>query len=77
MEKGNKLVTGLVAGAAVGAIAGLLLAPKTGKETRSIVSTRADKIRHKTGHYVGGLRNRVSRGEGVKESSNHYSSNTE
>ena len=77
MEKGNKLVTGLVAGAAVGAIAGLLFAPKTGKEARSIVSARAGEIRHKTGHYVGGLRNRISRGEGAKETSNHHSSNTE
>ena len=77
MEKGTKLVTGLVAGAAVGAIAGLLFAPKTGKETRNIVSARASEIRHKTGHYVGGLRNRISKGEGVKQTSNHYSSNAE
>ena len=77
MEKGNNLVTGLVAGAVVGAVAGLLFAPKTGKESRRIVSVRAGEIRHKSGHYASSLRNRVSRGEGTKETSNHNSSNTE
>ena len=41
--KGNKLVTGLVAGALVGVAAGILLAPKTGKETRKMVGEKAGK----------------------------------
>ena len=52
----NKLVTAVVAGAAAGAVAGLMFAPKTGKETRHIVSNRAGEARHKTGHYVDTLR---------------------
>ena len=59
----NKLVTAVMAGAAAGAIAGLMFAPKTGKETRHIVSTRAGDARQKTGHYVGSLRQRIRRVE--------------
>ncbi len=63
MANRNKLVTAVVAGAAAGAIAGLMFAPKTGKETRHIVSTRAGEARHKTGHYVGSFRQRLHRME--------------
>ena len=59
----NKLVTAVMAGAAAGAIAGLMFAPKTGKETRHSVSTRAGDARQKTGHYVGSLRQRIRRVE--------------
>ena len=43
----NKLVTGLIAGTAVGVTAGLLFAPKPGKETRQIVATQAGELRRK------------------------------
>jgi gas vesicle protein len=59
----NKLVTAVVAGAAAGAVAGLMFAPKTGKETRHIVATRAGEARHKTGHYVDTLRQKLHRME--------------
>ena len=59
----NKLVTAVMAGAAAGAIAGLMFAPKTGKETRHVVSTRAGEARHKTQLYVGTLRQRIRRTE--------------
>ena len=52
----NKLVAGLIAGAAMGAVAGLLFAPKPGKESRQIVASRAGKIRHKTGGFVNVIR---------------------
>ena len=52
MVKTNKLVTGLIAGAAVGAVVGLLFAPKPGKESRRIVANRAGNIRHKTSGYM-------------------------
>ncbi len=42
-----KLVTGLIAGTAVGVTAGLLFAPKPGKETRHIVATHAGEMRQK------------------------------
>ena len=47
MVNTNKLVTGLIAGAALGAVAGLLFAPKPGKESREIVAARADELRNK------------------------------
>ena len=47
MVKTNTLVTGLIAGAALGAVAGLLFAPKPGKESRQIVAARADELRNK------------------------------
>ena len=59
MTKQNKLVAGLIAGAAVGAVAGLLLARRPGKETRHIVATKASELRQKAGGYVDGLRHRI------------------
>ena len=47
MVNTNKLVTGLIAGAALGAVAGLLFAPKPGKQSRHIVAARADELRNK------------------------------
>ena len=55
---GNKLFTGLIAGVAMGAVAGLLLAPKPGKESRRIVASQAGNIRDKTGGYVDVIRSR-------------------
>ncbi len=52
----NKLLTGLIAGAAMGAVAGLLFAPKPGKESRQIVVSRSRGIRHKTGGLVDVMR---------------------
>ncbi len=49
MAKRNKLVAGLVLGAAVGAAAGLLLAPAPGKESRVVVASRLEKLRQKAG----------------------------
>ena len=47
MVNTNKLVTGLIAGAALGSVAGLLFAPKPGKQSRQIVAARADELRNK------------------------------
>ena len=47
MVNTNKLVTGLIAGAALGAVAGLLFAPKPGNQSRQIVAARADELRNK------------------------------
>jgi len=49
MVKSNKLFVGLIAGAAVGVAAGLLFAPKPGKESRSLVANRTGTLLHKTG----------------------------
>ena len=66
MERRNHLVTGLIAGAAVGAVAGLLLAPKPGKVTRRFVVTRA---RRKTNRYVSTIRRTVRKGREMVGSS--------
>ena len=58
MVKTNKLVTGLIAGAALGAVAGLLFAPKPGKASRNIVASRAGEIRYKAGGYIDAMRSR-------------------
>ena len=62
MSSVNKIVTGLIAGVAVGAAVGLLFAPKPGKVTRRFVGIRARKM---TGEYMGSLRQRMQRGSGA------------
>ena len=62
MTGSNKLITGLVAGALVGAAAGILLAPKTGKESQSIVGAKAGEIRSKTSAYIGTVKEKIRRG---------------
>jgi len=61
MAKSSKVLTGLLAGAVVGAIAGLILAPKPGRETRELVGARTSEIKHKAGNYVENLRERFKR----------------
>ncbi len=55
----NKLVMGLVAGAIIGAAAGILLAPKAGKETRQMVRTR-------TSNLIGYIRQKFMRQPGLE-----------
>ncbi len=50
----GRCVTGLIVGSLTGAAVGLLFAPRTGRETQKVV-------KHKTGHYVGTLRERFGR----------------
>lgn len=52
MTKGNKFVAGLAVGAIAGSTIGLLLAPKTGKETRQMVSTRAGGVKQKVDQLI-------------------------
>ncbi len=59
MTSGNKLVTGLVAGAVIGSAIGLLVAPKTGKESRQMVAEGALHWRNKAGGAVGTLWQKV------------------
>ncbi len=62
-NKTGRFVTGLIVGSLTGAAVGLLFAPRSGRESR-------DVVRHKSGHYVGTLRERFGRCEatnGTKE----------
>jgi len=45
----KKLLGGLLIGTAVGAVAGLLFAPKAGKETRKAIRERAKALKQKGG----------------------------
>ena len=64
----NQLFTGLIAGVVAGAVASLLLAPKTGKETRQFVVARAGEVRGKAGRYATSVRERLRRGQSGAES---------
>ena len=48
MMKNNKFVMGLAFGVLTGAITGMLLAPKSGKESRQAVKTRAVQLGSRT-----------------------------
>jgi gas vesicle protein len=43
-----RYVTGFATGAAIGAIAAILLAPRTGRETRELLSEKAHELKDKT-----------------------------
>ena len=62
-NKTGRFVTGLIVGSLTGAAVGLLFAPRSGRETQKVV-------KHKTGYYIGALRERFGRCEatnGAKE----------
>ncbi len=72
MADRNQFFTGLIAGGVLGAVAGLLLAPNTGKETRQIVVARAGEVREKAGQYATSVRERMRRGQSGEESSDDH-----
>ena len=59
MSSSNRFMTALVAATAVGAAAGLLLAPKPGKVIRRFVAMRANTMRNKTEGYMGSFRSKT------------------
>ena len=63
MSANRKLIAALTTGAVLGAAAGLLLAPKTGKETREVVATHSGQLRHKAGRYISNIRGRENNGQ--------------
>ena len=71
MTTRNRFILGFAAGAAIGAAAALLATPKTGKETRHIVTNGAGQFGQKAGHYWGALRRKISKAEG--NGSGHHS----
>ena len=76
MANGKRLMIGLVAGAILGTLAGMLVAPKSGKENRKMVGEKASKIRNRTGEAMGSLKSRIKKTPtetAVEESSNNGS----
>ncbi len=64
MKTRNKVALGLVGGMLVGALGGMLFAPKSGKETRHVIVSRANRLsgrmkkrrngsEESVGHYAG------------------------
>ena len=72
MADRNQFFAGLIVGAAVGAVAGLLLTPSTGKETRQIVAARAGEVREKAGQFATSARERIRRGQTGEESAGDH-----
>jgi gas vesicle protein len=64
MRNGNRLAIGLTSGMLVGAAIGLLIAPKTGQETRHFITASARRL----GQRVRGWRG----GNGAEEYVNHH-----
>jgi len=72
MTTRNRFILGFAAGAAIGTAAALLAAPKTGKETRHIVTQGAGRFAaplaaqfsQKAGRYWGSIRRKINKVEG-------------
>ena len=63
MTTRNRFIMGFAAGAVIGTAAALFVAPKTGKETRHIVTNGAGRFGQKAGRYWGSLRQKISKAE--------------
>ena len=63
----SKTLLGLVAGAAIGAIAGILLAPDKGSETRKRISSKtgdlADNVKNSFGEFIDQVKNTYSKAD--------------
>ena len=62
MTRQEKFIYGLGTGVIIGTAAGMLLAPKTGRETRNLVAARAGGLRQKATLHLGNLRRRKANG---------------
>ena len=74
MTSRNNLITGLLAGAIIGAAAGILFAPKPGRETRQVVGAKAVDLRDRAGGYIGNIKERIRKTRGA-EAVEEYSDN--
>ncbi|MBM3941702.1 MAG: YtxH domain-containing protein [SAR202 cluster bacterium] len=67
MGRNDTFLAGLITGAVIGAVAGLLLAPKSGKETREMLVDQGQRA----GRYVGDA---IRRRRGEEETSDDTAS---
>ena len=58
MTKKNIFITGLMAGVVAGAVAGILLTPRPGRDMRAIAGSRTAGVTHRAGSYLRNARNR-------------------
>ena len=62
MDKSRWAISGVIAGAILGAAAALLLAPNSGRESRQALAARTGELRQRAEGYVGNIRERFRRG---------------
>ncbi|MBC7867125.1 MAG: YtxH domain-containing protein [Gloeobacteraceae cyanobacterium ES-bin-316] len=72
----SKTLLGFVAGAAVGALAGILLAPEKGSETRKKITSKtgdlADSVKNSFGDFIDQVKNAYSKaGETAEDLEQH------
>lgn len=72
--KSSNLLVGFLAGAAVGALAGILFAPDTGSNTRKKIATKTgditDSVKNSFSDFIDGVKEKYS---GVKEDVEEFS----
>ena len=61
MTKTSNFLTGLLTETVVSVVAGLILAPKPGRETRELVDSRISGFRSRAGYYVENIQGRFNR----------------
>ncbi|PZE21009.1 YtxH domain-containing protein [Paenibacillus xerothermodurans] len=64
-KKGKDLLVGAVVGTVLGAVAALLLAPKSGRELRADIAARAHTVSEKTQEVAGSVTERSKKIAGV------------
>ncbi len=71
----SKTLLGILAGAAIGAVAGILLAPDKGSETRKKLSSKtgdlADNVKNSFGEFIDQVKHSYSKAEGHMEDLEH------
>ena len=73
MAKGGKFALGALIGVAVGAVAGILTAPKSGKETRADIKRKAGEFKEDAGELAGKAKDQVVKTAGdVKDKADDY-----
>jgi gas vesicle protein len=59
MSSTSKFLTGFIIGGAIGAVAGILLAPKSGEETRTMISDATDDLLKRTDKTIKEIRDKA------------------
>lgn len=74
MSNDQKVIVGFLCGVAAGALAGLLLAPNSGEETRKKISEKANDLKDDLSNQItttfGKLSEQVSQSLGLKKTDN-------
>lgn len=58
-DDGGGFLTGMIFGGIVGFVAGMVLAPRSGDETRTVLSERGQELRDKADDFIAAARERM------------------